>query len=116
MYRIRNNQWLACFFRSFFKVAALKLENLRIDSKHFVSVHTRLPRLSSQENDQIYVFEGFLFIFFIKDRDVFKILVAAIIQFLLENTKLIVFGGDIDKPQLNLGLTAEDYPWAQGII
>jgi hypothetical protein len=87
----------------------LKLEYLSIDSKHFLSVHTRLPRFPSQENDQIYVFEGFLFIFFIKDRDVFKILVAAIIQFLLENTKFIEFGRDIDKPQLNFGLTAEDY-------
>jgi hypothetical protein len=27
-----------------------------------------------------------------------------------------VFGRDIDKPQLNFGLTAEDYSWTQGII
>ena len=115
-YRIGHNKRLASIFCRFVEVFAVFLENCCILFKNIVNIHSRSPANTSQENYQICILEGLLFIVWIEDLYVWNIAIAAILKLKFKDFELIFFNGDFEKSELNINVIAEDVAFAKIVI
>lgn len=85
MYGVGDYKRLAGLLGCLFEVAALGLKYLCIDRKELFAVHARLTQHPSQKYDKVGLFEGLLLVLLVENEDTAKVLVAAVVQLLLEN-------------------------------